>query len=478
MTIKLYNFSKKHNSTARPPSESSTEMNIVLKERTSFNNPIFILQISGVLQYNYVYWVDIDHYYYISDIVSVNNNIWELHCEIDALATCRQYIINADSFVKYSTLNFNQYLRDDRIQPTSDLTSLVSNNNFSADFNEHPEYTSSYSLLLTVLNGELSGEGSNNSAGIRHYLINSNNLRYLCEKLVEDGESVIGGVKQIFADAKSSLIKLQLVPWSIAGLQRQSIIGSGTTPIFLGDYDTGQSGYVMDANACYEANDFVDIPTLPDDFTKVEPYCEAKLHIPLIGTFDLSLSELADTNRLYFRYIANIASGRATCIIWKGNANINNSAVKIIGAYNGDINADVPLGYITSSNPTGAFTGTLALAGAAIGSGALAVGGGIAGAIAGFSSFFKKQGSVVNAFGGNASAKDNLKLSIYVMKRGLSEQPANMAALYGRPCGKVLNLSTLVNGYVECSQFELQAPFDDAIVQKVNSLMNAGVYLQ
>lgn len=472
MIIRLWNFTKRHNSTARPSGGGSVDVEVVFKRLTSINNPTFQIMWEGIPQYNYVEVPSLHMYYYIEDIQIGINNIFELVCKIDVLATARPYILNSSCFVKYSSSNYDEYLKDDRIQPTAALESLVSNNTFASLFNTHPEYTSSYSLLLTVLNGD----ANNNTAGIKHYLINQTNLRYICERLVADGSSIIGGTKQIFADAKDSLIKLQLVPWSVSGLQASQIIGANTSPIYLGDYDTGQEGYMVDANAVYSSDDFIDIPSRSNNFTRVEPYCEAKIHIPLIGTYDLSLSELADVNRIYFRYIANIASGKATCILWKGNPDINNSAVKIIGSYDGNINADVPLGYSTSSNPTGLLTGGVSLAAAALGSGALTIGG-IAGAVASFASYFTKQASVVNAFGGNASAKDNLKLSVYLLKRGLSEEPENLRLLYGRPCGKVLNLNTLT-GYCETSQFQLEAPLDDGIIQAVNSKMDAGVYLE
>lgn len=474
MLIRLYTFTKKHNSTARPADSSPYhELDVYLKRNTSINAPTFLLDFEGVIpDYNYLVIPSMRMYYYIDDYVLGNNNILEIVCKIDSLATARPYIKAGSAFVKYSSSNFNVYLKDDRIQPTAELTSLVSNNSFASDINTNPEYTSSYSFLLTVLNGDPDG----NEAGIKHYLINATVLRYLCKRLVADGDSIIGGTKMIFADAKDSIINLQLVPWSLSGLQRADIIGNNPTEIYLGDYDTGQTGYVMDANATYEVNDFLSLPALPDDFTKIEPFCEGKMHIPLIGTFDFSLSEVADVNRIYFRYICNIASGAATCIVYKGNADINNTNVKIIGSYNGSVNADVPLGYAVSSNPTGGLTGALSLAAAAFGSGAITVGG-IAGAIASFASYFTKTASVINSFGGNTSAKDNVKLSIYVMKRGLSEQPDNLRILYGRPCAKVLPLAELT-GYCQTSQFELMAPLDDSIVQEVNRLMDTGVYLE
>lgn len=466
MIIRLYTFTKRHNSTARPEGAPYHELEVVLKRNTSINAPTFLLDFNGVIpEYNYLVIPSLRLYYYIDDYVIGNNDILEIVCKIDALASAKPYIKASSAFVKYSSSNYNVYLKDDRIQPTADLVSVSKANNFSGIIVDHPEYTSTYCYLLTTLNDDY---------GVVHYVINQTVLNYLCGRIVADGDSIIGGVKQIFADAKDSIIKLQIIPWTLTALGLSS---ANPVDIKLGGYTcTGITGYVLDANATYVSSDFVEIPTLPDDFTKVEPYCEAKIHIPLLGSQDLPLSELADTKKLYFKYICNVATGAATCILYKGNINVDSADTKIISTINGSVNAEIPLGYAVSSNPTGLVSGGAAVAAAVIGSGAITVGG-IAAAVASFSSYFTKSASVIGSFGGQTSAYDSHRLQISVYKRGLSDDPDNLRVLYGRPCGKVLSLAELT-GYCQTSQFELMAPLDDGIVQEVNRLMDAGVYLE
>lgn len=479
MKIRLLTYSKFLKSTAQPPWTEGAyeERDFIFKNDTSVNRPVLVLTNTNnrIFQYNYCYIVELNMYYFIVDKKYLTNSNIEITCRCDALATAKPYILASTAFVTHAADNYNPYLKDERIQPTAELESFSSNNSFASEISE-PTGSADYHYLLTVLNGQESEPEQALRSGIKHYVVSDNVMTYLVSRLVEDGESVIGGVKQIFADAKDSLLKLQVIPWSLSALRRNGLIGSGTSEIFLGSYGTGQNGYVMDASATYQVDDFVSIPSRPNDFTRVEPYCEAKIHIPLIGTFDLSLAELADTSNIYFRYICNIASGKATCILWKGNPIITDSSVKIIGSYDGNVNADVPLGYATSSNPTGLLAGGVSLAAAALGTGALTLGG-IAGAVASFSSYFTKQASVVNAFGGNSSAYDNKSLSVYLMKRGLSENPEVLRQLYGRPCGKILTIGTLT-GFVKTSEFKLQAPLNRELIEEVESLMDSGVFIQ
>lgn len=478
MKIRLLTYSKFLKSTAQPPwtEGSYEERDFVFKTDTSVNRPVLVLTNANnrIFQYNYCYIVELNMYYFIVDKKYLTNSNIEITCKCDSLATAKAYILASVSFVTHAADNYNPYLKDERIQPTAELESFVSNNSFASDIQE-PSSDNTDCLLLTVLNGAPDTE-QDSTAGIRHYLLAPLSLQTLVRTLVADGDSIIGGIRQIFADAKDSLIKLQVVPWTVTALQRNGLVDEFPNFIYLGDYNTGVLGYEMSANATYRVDDFVSIPSRPNDFTRVEPYCEAKIHIPLIGTFDLSLSELADTNNIYFRYICNIGSGKATCILWKGSPIITDSNVKIIGAYDGNVNADVPLGYATSSNPTGLLAGGVSLAAAALGTGALTLGG-IAGAVASFSSYFTKQASVVNAFGGNSSAYDNKSLSVYLMKRGLSEDPEVLRQMYGRPCGKILTIGTLT-GFVKTSDFKLQAPLNRELIEEVESLMDSGVFIQ
>lgn len=467
MKIRCYNFHKKHNSTSRPAAGTvAIEFEIFLKRNTSINNPIFLLDIGeSFFNYNYIYWVDMDAYYYVEDVVYGNDYIKEIVCTCDVLATARQYIINSTAFVKYSSINYDPYINDDRIKPTSAIETLVSNNSFSGLIAK-PTNAATYCYILTTIN----------SNGVTSYAVSRNTIEYIGQALMDHADDIIGTLKEFFTSAKDSILKIQCIPWSLSCLQGQGICGSNSEYIEIGKYSTTIDGYRIDGSGIVVSTDFVDIPTRPNDFTRIEPYCEGKIHLPLLGTMDLSLSELQDVNRIYFRYVSNVLTGETSCILYKGNSDINQG--KVFASTAGNVNFEIPLGYITQSNPTGLVTGAGGLvATAALATGAGAVVGGIAASVASFASYFSKSPSSVGAFGGNASAYDSEKLQVIIYKHGLTETPDNLRVLHGRPCGKILNLGTLVNGYVQTSEFELQAGYDDEMTQQVNRLMDSGVYL-
>ena len=95
MTITIYeNFSKKSNSTKRPT--GGTDIECFLKENTSIENPHFILK-DMTFNTNYIKWND--HYYFIDDIISLKNNLNEIVCVEDVLATYKADILKLTAFV-------------------------------------------------------------------------------------------------------------------------------------------------------------------------------------------------------------------------------------------------------------------------------------------------------------------------------------------------------------------------------------------
>lgn len=101
MTLKLWALFEKRNNSTKQPSGNGTELNVRLKEGTSYLHPVFILN-SDNAGYNYCYFRG--RYYFIDDIISIGNGLSEYHCSVDVLATwkaqiglSRQYILRAGS---------------------------------------------------------------------------------------------------------------------------------------------------------------------------------------------------------------------------------------------------------------------------------------------------------------------------------------------------------------------------------------------
>lgn len=72
-----------------------------LRQESSVIDPIITIQKSNPtkLDYNYMYIDEFKRWYYINDIISVRNNLWEIHAHVDVLFTWRADISNMEAIV-------------------------------------------------------------------------------------------------------------------------------------------------------------------------------------------------------------------------------------------------------------------------------------------------------------------------------------------------------------------------------------------
>lgn len=86
----------------------------VLKDETSILKPSIRLKATtNIYTYNYMYIPTFERYYFIDDITSINNNVWEISGHVDVLETYKNTILANNAIVKRQTNKYNTYLNDD-----------------------------------------------------------------------------------------------------------------------------------------------------------------------------------------------------------------------------------------------------------------------------------------------------------------------------------------------------------------------------
>ena len=111
ITVTLYSFTKRENSTKRPAS-GGTDYSCVLIDETSLMNPTFKLEIgSNPIGKNYCYVSDFNRYYFITDISS-NQNFWYITCTCDVLATYKTAIGAQSHYVLRAASAYDEYITD------------------------------------------------------------------------------------------------------------------------------------------------------------------------------------------------------------------------------------------------------------------------------------------------------------------------------------------------------------------------------
>lgn len=88
-----------------------------LREQTSFLHPVIVIEKPTAPMknsYNYMYIPEFKRYYFINDIVSIRNNLWEIHADVDVLFSNYKDIYESKAIISKSqdVSNANTYLND------------------------------------------------------------------------------------------------------------------------------------------------------------------------------------------------------------------------------------------------------------------------------------------------------------------------------------------------------------------------------
>lgn len=95
-------------------SQTTLSMNVTLKSDCSLKNPVFVVQSSADIgQFNYLSAPELGgREYFITEVVSVANNRWEVHCETDGLSTWWNQIKTNRAVIRRQQNMYNLYLDD------------------------------------------------------------------------------------------------------------------------------------------------------------------------------------------------------------------------------------------------------------------------------------------------------------------------------------------------------------------------------
>ena len=105
-----------------------------LRNDTSIISPIIALENAEVFKYNYAYIPSFERYYYITDIKSLRNNLWEVYMKVDVLMSHKQAILSNESIISHSESNANNYIPSDVWR--NDVRQNTEIINFPNGFNE------------------------------------------------------------------------------------------------------------------------------------------------------------------------------------------------------------------------------------------------------------------------------------------------------------------------------------------------------
>ena len=474
--LKTYEFAKRHNSTKQPDSSDlvATE-DFTAKGGDNIISPTFKLYKTGRPTFNYCHTYG--RYYFVHEIECIRDNLWDIHCEEDYLASWKTAITNTTALILYANGGRSDIV-DKRIPITKDVTITSELGSFSG-----LTINTIGTMPMPILG--ISGSGSCGA----YVLQFSSALNELLDGVDAWGNSwtdALDALKQLAygGGASQNLRYVIGLPISFGATD----VGGTLENISLGSYPCKDSngnaiqGYKINKYVLqYDAT--VSIPWTNSGWLRQSPYSRVYAYVPFFGLITFNASELENDSSLYFKMNINVTSG--DCFLAIRGSSSNN------WIYTGSTNIAVPVGWGSSGgSPQKAIAGSLAGAAAIAGGiasmvatggatapGVLAVGGGMSG-IAGSLIASAETAPAGNggACGGATYGLDNT-IKVYCVSRSLSATPSSLENVMGKPVFAKHSIGDY-SGYVQTDGASVAGKMFDSERQTINQMLDGGVYIE
>lgn len=112
INIFLYQNKDSNNSINKDPIQKAV-MQGTFKQPTSIVHPVVVIEYNNI-DFNYCYIEQFHRYYYVDNIVVVNNKLMEIHCTSDVLMSFKAQLMNHKGIVARNEYVYNNYLDDER----------------------------------------------------------------------------------------------------------------------------------------------------------------------------------------------------------------------------------------------------------------------------------------------------------------------------------------------------------------------------
>ena len=461
LTVTFFNFSKRQNSTAVPTS-GGTAVSVLLKNETSLNNPVFVLSGARPTDINYAMFDGA--YYFIDDIRSIRNNLYEISCSIDILATYRAAIQGTSAFVEFASAGHTDIM-DKRIVPLSPVTQRVASGNLLI--------SRSGCYILSVVGNEGCVQYACDAATLQNILMSVQEWAFTALLQGQNEFDILRiGFSQLISQG-SALDAVRSCKW--IPLAKSDI---PTTPkeIFLGNYDTGIRGdAITDIIKTFGVE--ITIPFTRAGWLRLHPYTDVFVYLPFVGVVNIDNPYMQASDELTINVSVNIVSGEIAYSLMIDSV--------IIGTYGGNCGASIDFGttitpglqiangVIHGATAIGLVAATAATGGAA----ALASIGAASTVISAAEAALMPKQTSVGGIQGGVGAGLVTAATVFVLEHGISGEIGNMADVQGLPYFDTALLSSL-SGYVQTRGASVGGGIRGVLRDRINGMLDRGIYLE
>lgn len=488
--VYLGNTEKRYNSTFQSDYSVWLKTSATWKNAKDLDNPVLELSLPGLSSYpqwNAMYIPAVSAYYWVTSIVSIRAGVWQVSGTMDALATYRPQILDTDCYIEYG-FNTDATATDKRLRDARQNISQVPQvATASVDITDG-------ALSLDTGCYILSAVGAN--GGVTVWRVGKNQMK-----------SLINSVSSDITDAIADLDETEILKYFTANALTQGSaisairsciwlpISSANIPvetygnIYLGDFDTGVTGYTINANTIVKKTTTVDIPWQVNDWRRMN--CQIICYVPFVGTVGVPVDQCNNASKLTFTWCVECLSGSVSLRIDAGEYPVYTGSAQI-GCNYAIGSSNVPV--------TNFVSGTIQAIGGAIqaGGGALQAGqgavqsfmtmglsGDVGGGLANMGEGVSNIGSGVvqaltpvvqcaGSLSGNAAMGQDTNAKVVV----LYYPPINhgtFSAVYGLP---VMQMGKPVPGYCKTRGFSIKGAQRANEKAAISALMDGGVFIE
>lgn len=479
-TIYCGKIAKRRNSTLQPTLTDSYD--VLLKSPTSLHTPTFTISAAS-FDYNYLKWGD--RYYFVTDVVSKNNSLWEVSAVCDVLATFKADILASTQFVTYSSVSGGTWLADTRI-PVLKSTTAAKNTTPTGILSNIGCYIlaavgkdrcNTFMIYNEGTLGDLMHSiqrwDDQDVDDILDLLDFTTDVEHCLESLatVMGRTSLMGNAYQA---APSCIRSCIWVPFDYALAP-----SSGDEEIWLGMFPTGVNGYLISGKPV-TGSASINIPWHFSDWRR--GYCEQiYLYLPLVGLVGLSTDSLTQASSITINWSVTYSDGTIAYEVKAGN--------EIIGAYGAQCSSNYPIGVAQQASAgqvlNAAISGAERTVAEAVDSGLNVAGMAVEGA-AGLlktgwdvaNTALTSNPTCVGGIGGGAGSGLDLTIACYSVAHDTIVNPSDMIQTMGGPTMKPLTLSGC-SGFCQCANAHVGATGAEAQeLNEIDAFLNAGFYIE
>lgn len=485
ITVKLYQFAKRVNSTALPTNATtSVDVVVLLKDNCSYEEPKLILNSndpSSYNNYNYAYIQFLGRYYFIQSKELETGSRLILNLKEDYLGSFAADIKALTGvFIEYSS-HVTNLVEDSRLRPLSlpnmsEALASLNNTTFTQNGFGVISSTGNKSSGLFILQNvddiidifdgvdwstiTVPGSPSDDKTAITNF-----------------ADCVVQAAEQFFTKdgAAKNIRSAFALPWVVHG----SAIGSAVSNYVIGSFPTGKTVYKV-AKEIVTDHAIIAIPWGGySNWQRCDKFTDLIIYLPLFGLQQLPVDELQTDTSIRVTYAFSYSNGDVSYqiegiqshhIVATGSTNV--SAPLAVGASN--------VNNTKLATSTAVALGTVGAAAAGALTGGVSIMAGL-GAIGG--SFMQTMDALGGralqggGFGGFAAAALDPVLHLWRFTKVFTDSPANMGAALGYPNGSVGNLSSLT-GYCKLNYFSFAGNCTSSEKMQISNMLNSGFYLE